>query len=80
MKPVAGWSSQIVYPDGKVDILKLAGRAFGYIRWKPLGLTCDIELLRTPIRERLDHILNVSCNVTLVNILFPTVLIDVWIM
>jgi len=68
MEPIAGWGSQIVYSGGKVNILKLAGRSLCYICRESLRLASNIQLLRTPIRERLDHMPSVICNVTLVNV------------
>ena len=64
MKPVAWRNIQVVQARRQVKVLKLARRPPCDLRRKTSRLASCIQVLRMPVRERLDHLPNVICHVT----------------
>ena len=67
VESVAGRNLQVLEARSQVYVLELSRRPLGDLPWKPFRLTRRVQLLRVPVRERLDHRSNVICHVTLVN-------------
>ena len=67
VESVAGRNLQVLEARRQVDVLQLSRRPLGDLLWKPFRLTRRVQLLRVPVRERLDHLSNVICHVTLVD-------------
>lgn len=67
MKAVPRRNFEILQPRGEVHILKLAGGSSGDIGGKPFGPPPNVQFPSASIRERLDHLLIVTCRVTRVN-------------
>ena len=64
MEPVAGWHSKIIEARSEIDILELSSGSPCDVSWNALPFARGVELLSTPIRERLDHGPSVTRHVT----------------
>ena len=62
METIAARNLQIIQPFCKVHVFKLARCSLRKLRRKSFGLTGNIQILRAPVRERLDH--SFDCNVS----------------
>ena len=64
MKPVARWHSKIIEACSEINILELSSGSPCDVSRNALPFARRVELLSTPIRERLDHDLSVTRHVT----------------
>ena len=66
VEPVSRRRTQIVEPRGQIDILEFSRGAPSYIVWKPACLPGLVQIPGPLIGESLNHLVFVTCNVTLV--------------
>jgi len=67
VESVAGRDLQVLEARSQVHVLQLPRCPLGNLLWKPFRLARRVQLLRVPVRERLDQRSNVICHVTRVN-------------
>jgi hypothetical protein len=64
MEPVARRHSQIIDARSEINILKLSSSSLRNVGWNAFPFARGVELLSTPVRERLDHQRSVTRHVT----------------
>ena len=64
MKPVAGRNLQVVQARRQIKVLELARRPSCDLSRKTSRHSGCVQLLRMPVRERLEHLPSVICHVT----------------
>jgi hypothetical protein len=64
MEPVARRHSQIIEARSEINILKLSSSSLRNVSRNAFPFARGVELLRTPVRERLDHRRIVTRHVT----------------
>ena len=64
MEPVARWHSEIIEARSEINILELSSGSLCDVSRNAFPFARGVELLSTPVRERLDHSLSVTRHVT----------------
>jgi hypothetical protein len=55
MEPVARWHSEIIEARSEINILELSSGSLCDVGRNAFPFARGVELLSTPVRERLDH-------------------------